>query len=184
MKQSLLKKAVVGLGVCCIVPLMAFEIPADYKAIQCEIKPRISIKSDEQRSYATHPRIPGPEVENDMRAPIAQSTSTNWAGYVSLTNITKPALNSVSSVSGTWIVPTVTKSSTKTYCSIWVGIDGYSSASVSNLVLRVNGPTASKTIMLGLKCIHSIHLKSLVFRSILETRLVQLWCIWATAYLL
>ncbi|HEX4921820.1 MAG TPA: G1 family glutamic endopeptidase [Candidatus Bathyarchaeia archaeon] len=53
--------------------------------------------------------------------------STNWSGYA----VTGPN-GSVSSVQGSWIVPSVTCSGRKstTYSSYWVGIDGYSSNTV------------------------------------------------------
>jgi hypothetical protein len=54
------------------------------------------------------------------------SNSTNWSGYA-VTGST----GSVTSVSGSWIVPTVTGGSkTTAYSSFWVGIDGYSSSTV------------------------------------------------------
>ena len=54
------------------------------------------------------------------------SNSTNWSGYA----VTGPT-GSVTSVSGSWIVPTVTGSKrTTAYSSFWVGIDGFSSNTV------------------------------------------------------
>jgi hypothetical protein len=58
--------------------------------------------------------------------------STNWSGYAAETNLTTPASNAVTAVSGSWTVPTVTGTSTR-YSSVWVGIDGYSSGSVEQL---------------------------------------------------
>ncbi len=46
--------------------------------------------------------------------------STNWAGYVDETN-------GVDSVSGTWVVPTVTPSAGTSASSVWVGIGGSNS---------------------------------------------------------
>lgn len=54
-------------------------------------------------------------------------TSTNWSGYA----VTAPA-DTVTAVSGSWIVPTVTGKVTA-YSSSWVGIDGYSSSTVEQL---------------------------------------------------
>lgn len=67
------------------------------------------------------PRVPGP---------IKHSTSTNWSGYAVETNLTSPQSDVVTDVKGSWVVPTVTCSSTAAYSSAWVGIDGYSSNSV------------------------------------------------------
>jgi hypothetical protein len=58
--------------------------------------------------------------------------STNWSGYAAETNLNSPASNAVTSVSGTWTVPTVTGKA-NAYSSVWVGIDGYSSNSVEQL---------------------------------------------------
>ena len=55
---------------------------------------------------------------------VAQE-STNWSGYA-------VALSNVTTVTGTWIVPTVSGSGS-TYSSVWVGIDGYSSTSVEQI---------------------------------------------------
>jgi hypothetical protein len=65
--------------------------------------------------------------------------STNWSGYA-VTGST----GSVTSVSGSWIVPTVTPvASTPTaYSAFWVGIDGFSSSTVEQtgtLSYTVNG---------------------------------------------
>jgi hypothetical protein len=59
-------------------------------------------------------------------------TSTNWSGYAAETNLSTPASNAVTSVSGSWTVPTVT-GKTNAFSSVWVGIDGYSSSSVEQL---------------------------------------------------
>jgi hypothetical protein len=63
------------------------------------------------------------------------TTSTNWSGYAVETSLTSPQSNAVTSVSGAWKVPTVTATSSKStaYCSVWVGIDGYSSSTVEQL---------------------------------------------------
>jgi hypothetical protein len=55
--------------------------------------------------------------------------STNWSGYVA--NLSSQAPNSVTAVSGSWVVPTVTGSRHgSSYSSVWVGIDGYSDSTV------------------------------------------------------
>ena len=58
--------------------------------------------------------------------------STNWSGYAAETNLSTPASNAVTAVSGSWTVPTV-KGKTNAYSSVWVGIDGYSSSTVEQL---------------------------------------------------
>ena len=64
---------------------------------------------------------------------LGHSTTTpggNWSGYAAETNLSQPQPNSVTKVSGSWIVPTVTGPSTgKTYSCVWVGIDGNNKSS-------------------------------------------------------
>ena len=58
-------------------------------------------------------------------------TSSNWSGYVAATNLSQPQANSVTEVSGSWIVPKVTGPSTGTTdSSVWVGIDGDGNSTV------------------------------------------------------
>jgi hypothetical protein len=81
--------------------------------------------TDEKSStYAsfTHPHMP-----------IKQSNSQNWSVYAAATSLTSPAQNSVSAVYGSWIVPTISSASRNTWCSLWVGIDGYGSGTVEQL---------------------------------------------------
>src|SRR5438034_649359 len=59
-------------------------------------------------------------------------TSTNWSGYGAETNLSTPQINAVSDVRGSWVVPSVTGTSTA-YSSFWVGIDGYSSSTVEQI---------------------------------------------------
>lgn len=67
---------------------------------------------------------------NHPRVRIKNGTSTNWSGYAVATNLQTPARNAVSNVQGSWAVPTITCTSTTTYSSMWVGIDGYSNGTV------------------------------------------------------
>ncbi len=94
-----------------------------YKRIQCTIKP-----VDRKTESGSHTRIPGPK-----RANRAQASSTNWSGYAAATDMNNPAANSVSAVYGSWIVPKIQSSKTNSYCAFWVGIDGYSNATVEQI---------------------------------------------------
>ena len=68
-------------------------------------------------------------VSHSHRLSEATATSTNWSGYA----VTGPK-NSVTSVDGYWTVPTAQScTSTDTYSSFWVGIDGFNSNSVEQL---------------------------------------------------
>jgi hypothetical protein len=61
-------------------------------------------------------------------------TSSNWSGYVAATSISQPQSNSVSSVSGSWVVPRVDgPSSGTTHSAVWVGIDGFSNGTVEQV---------------------------------------------------
>lgn len=65
------------------------------------------------------------------RSPIvgySHSTSTNWAGYAAL-----GSPGTFSSVSATWVQPSVTCTSQNTYSAYWVGLDGDTTSTVEQL---------------------------------------------------
>jgi len=66
---------------------------------------------------------------------IDRTVSTeSWCGYVVGSSLRNPVNYSVSKVSGSWIVPHVSRSEVaSTSCSIWVGIDGYGGPTVEQL---------------------------------------------------
>lgn len=77
--------------------------------------------------------VPIPTTEQQLK-PIQTKTaltafrailSSNWSGYVAVTDFTAPKKRSVSMVSGAWIVPKITATSGDSYSAIWVGIDGF-----------------------------------------------------------
>lgn len=57
-----------------------------------------------------------------LPAPSKVEKHQNWAGYVAAANLANPVSGSVSSVSTSWIVPTLESAGA---VSIWTGIDGY-----------------------------------------------------------
>ncbi|MDR3646153.1 MAG: G1 family endopeptidase [Candidatus Babeliales bacterium] len=59
--------------------------------------------------------------------------STNWSGYAALTNLTNPAMNSVTYISGSWKVPKLSSTKGTSYSAAWVGIDGFVSPTVEQL---------------------------------------------------
>ena len=101
------------------------QIPAGYKEISCTMKPMA-----DRAKNLSHPHIPAPQTKKTL--PKNQATSTNWSGYVAANNLSHPSNNTVSSVAGSWIVPTVARTS-NAYCAYWVGIDGYSSSTVEQI---------------------------------------------------
>lgn len=99
-----------------------------YKQVICELIP---MKSRETRQ--SHINIPGPlETIYKTKKSIAQ-TSTNWAGYVGVTNISNPAQKSVSAIAGSWTVPNVFPALINSYSAIWIGIDGFSNGTVEQI---------------------------------------------------
>ena len=65
---------------------------------------------------------------------VGVTTSSNWSGYAveQGSNLNAPTTNAVTAVGGTWVVPSVSGSSTS-YSSDWVGIDGFSSSTVEQI---------------------------------------------------
>ncbi|MGA2309609.1 MAG: G1 family glutamic endopeptidase [Candidatus Bathyarchaeia archaeon] len=60
--------------------------------------------------------------------------STNWSGYAAVSSISSPANGFVNSVTGNWVIPTLTlNSSQNTYDATWVGIDGFSDGTVEQI---------------------------------------------------
>ena len=64
---------------------------------------------------------------------VRESTSVNWSGYAAATSLSHPGTGTVTKVSGTWIVPTITATSTKAYSAFWVGIDGFNNGTVEQI---------------------------------------------------
>jgi hypothetical protein len=90
-----------------------------------QTQPRVSLQLEELETRAL--------LSSVQPLPIYETVpSTNWSGYAAETNLNSPASDAVTSVSGSWTVPTVSGRATG-YSSVWVGIDGYSSFSVEQL---------------------------------------------------
>jgi hypothetical protein len=93
--------------------------------------------------------LSAPAIAEAMIAPVSTSgstgqmdpllyTSSNWGGYAAETNFSNPQSNTVTSVSGSWIVPTVTPSANSSQwplsdCAVWVGIDGLDNSTVEQV---------------------------------------------------
>ncbi|HWF14852.1 MAG TPA: G1 family glutamic endopeptidase [Acidimicrobiales bacterium] len=65
------------------------------------------------------PRIPGPGNGNGLHSTWSAS---NWSGYAETGTFT--------GVTSTWIVPAVAASSSPTYSSAWIGVDGFNNSSL------------------------------------------------------
>ena len=82
-------------------------------------------------TVAAMPQLPSFDPLQGLR----MSTSTNWAGYAVGVNLFGATENkTVTDVSGSWVVPAVNMDTTPVGLSVcWVGIDGYSSATVEQI---------------------------------------------------
>ncbi|MDR3646152.1 MAG: G1 family endopeptidase [Candidatus Babeliales bacterium] len=87
-----------------------------YKFIESNIKP---VRKSRNKNY-----------NKKLLKKHTTGFSTNWCGYGALTNLVNPVVNSVSQVSGYWIVPQLSPSKGQTFSSAWVGIDGFVSPTV------------------------------------------------------
>ncbi len=87
-------------------------------------------------SFALQP-IAASAVHHNYQAPRLRNkngTSTNWSGYAVETSLAAPQNGAVTLVAGSWTVPAASaSSSTNTYSSTWVGIDGYSDNTVEQI---------------------------------------------------
>ncbi len=88
----------------------------EMKEIECTIKPI--------DRAAIHPR---------GSAASSQSFSSNWSGYVAASSLENPVNGSVTYAAGCWKVPVLTATPDSSYCAIWVGIDGFTDASVEQI---------------------------------------------------
>lgn len=95
---------------------LSYASLVELKEMECSIKPIDRAKIHPKGSYYT-----------------AQSTSTNWSGYVAAKNLSTPVNDSVNYVAGSWVVPTLKATTDTTYCAIWIGIDGYLNGTVEQI---------------------------------------------------
>ncbi len=76
-------------------------------------------------AFATVQGVAFTHSSGTANCPTGTVCSTNWSGFA-----VTGSSGSVSDAKGSWIVPSVSCSSSTTYSSYWVGIDGYSSNTV------------------------------------------------------
>lgn len=67
-------------------------------------------------------RLPVQTARSDRPGAHNTWSASNWSGYAETGNFT--------GVSGTWTVPSVASSSTSTYSSAWIGVDGFNDSSL------------------------------------------------------
>ncbi len=107
----------------------SYEEQKPHERIECELIP-IPSRSSKVRS---HINIPGPFDSFYKSLNSVTQSSTNWCGYVAVSDVSKPAANTVSRVAGSWVVPSIVASQNDTYCAIWIGIDGFASSTVEQI---------------------------------------------------
>ena len=79
------------------------------------------------------PTPPSPLPPSSTPTPAPNpTTSSNWSGYAVETATTTISSYAVTSVNGSWTVPTVS-STGNGYSAVWVGIDGYNSSTVEQI---------------------------------------------------
>ena len=97
---------------------------------------RTRSKAKAKPARLTHQLRPFVEQLESRLVPtiVGVTTSSNWSGYAieQGSNLNAPTTSDVSAVGGTWVVPTVTGTTTG-YSADWVGIDGYSSSTVEQI---------------------------------------------------
>ncbi len=111
-----------------------FIIPRNYVHIECQMQPlSLTTKTLSHKKQLIQKGFKslGLSGYNQTKYEI----SGNWCGYVATTKTSKSHARSVTRVSGRWNVPTLSPSitSTKTYSSTWIGIDGFSSPTVEQI---------------------------------------------------
>ena len=83
---------------------------------------------------------------------VAQSATTvrssNWSGYYTTGS-------TYTNVSASWVQPTVTCNSTKTYSAFWVGLDGVGDSTVERPERKRTACTAARATPAGTRCIRS-----------------------------
>lgn len=125
MKTRIFSSLVLFLTVFGGLSTQALDIPDTAVPIECSLEP--IARSSFHDNFETKSHGPSPHVG------VEESLSLNWSGYVAATNLTHPTVGSVSDVLGYWTVPALSSSKNTAYSSIWVGMDGYSNATVEQI---------------------------------------------------
>ncbi len=108
------------------------NLPTYFK-IECEFKQMTETYKHHRHKHHHHHSKKRRIAPPHPTITIKQGRSSNWSGYVAMTDTNNPTKGSVSSVSGTWIVPELLPTNETSYTAIWVGIDGYGSPTVEQL---------------------------------------------------
>lgn len=93
-------------------------IPSGFRKLNCASEPIAPLSKRPHFDYR----------QGLQKRPIVESRKgfrANWSGYVSYLTSKHPKTESVTHVSGFWTVPKLSPSHHDSYCSCWVGMDGY-----------------------------------------------------------
>jgi len=94
-----------------------------YINLHCLIKP-LHLEKRINAVYISHPMIKyGHEKE----------ISANWSGYVLLRYLNEFTPESIRTVWGTWTIPLLQATEKDSFCSIWMGMDGYDSKTMEQI---------------------------------------------------
>ncbi len=96
--------------------------------------PPVNVSTTQPDANATDPNVSAPPLDGNT----PQFYGPSWSGYVVATNLNSPADNSVTFVSGQWIVPALDDSSGMGYSSFWVGMDGFSNGTVEQIGMEAD----------------------------------------------
>ena len=122
-------------GVCALLTMVSFGLFAQTKKIdsskelaeiQCQVVPTTPFSKSCLANFSGVSKI-NPHMGSKV------SKSLNWSGYASLTSLDHPQIGSVSGVRGNWRVPKVHPTLDTSYSACWVGIDGFSNATVEQI---------------------------------------------------
>ncbi len=101
-----------GIAAAALAAPAAYAAPASHTAHQAVHQVSASVASHESHRLQTV----GHGTKNAVQ-------SGNWSGYAATTG-------TYTSVSSSWVQPTITCTSTTTYSSYWVGLDGYNNSAL------------------------------------------------------
>jgi hypothetical protein len=94
------------------------------RQIQCRVRP-----IDRAR---VHPS--GSATFEQSTSPTSQTFSNNWSGFVAGADLSGSSGNgSVTYAAGEWVVPVLKPTPNNTFCSVWVGIDGWNNGTVEQI---------------------------------------------------
>lgn len=136
-RQGWLTKVVVALGVGSVVGALPGLVGATTTATAATTPSSVSPPTTPPGAFVP-PAFPVTEGPLSVGS-TTQATSRNWDGYVTVPSTTSPTFNAVSA---TWVQPSVTCEAAQAWTVFWVGLDGWSDATVEQGGSSAYCPTA------------------------------------------